>query len=771
LKESQRLILCDCAAQTARVSRFANGWHTVTLPHYLAHVIEERFQIPFVAELALREKQIQQNYRPVIAVHKWFARRPGTLFRAILLSEFCDEDLSQAFFTSQNLSKLRVADPFMGGGIPLLEANRVGSAVLGFDINPMAWWIVREEIETLDIAAYRKAADELRRSLDDAIGRFYRTVSIIDPTQRCPVKSYFWVKTQACDACHQQFDLFPGYRLARDVRHPTHVLVCACCGDLNEVADVSKAGECKACCAQLRLSGNVARGKASCPHCGHQHRVPDIRSAPYKHRLFALEYVNANGAPRGNGRLFKKADDQDLANVAAAEKLWSETEPRFVPTDGIPRGDETDRLHRWGYKKYSDLFHPRQLLALELSARLITAIPDERIRRALATNFSDLLRYQNQLCRYDSMALKVLDIFSIHGFPVGLIHAEANFLGIVNPATHSAVGSGGWVNIIDKFEKAKSYCDAPFEIRSKTTTRVPLHGEWIGEFRNGIHPRESREVVIHCADSARANIPDQSLDAVLTDPPYFGNVQYAELMDFCYVWLRRLVGSKERAFSQETTRNAEELTGNITLQRGIEKFTDGVSQVFRRMAKALKPGAPLAFTFHHNALVAYESIAVAILDARLTCSATLPSPAEMGGSIHISGTGSSIIDSVFVCRSAGKTRRSSLAADPWSLSALVERDLQQLEAGGVTPTRGDCQCIAAGHLARLAVWHLRLAWDSTLVIKDRLGVVRRWMNAFGGIEPVLTNFQKRQKASGRIVTTRVKEEPQAPFDDAEFVSF
>ena len=51
-------------------------------------MIEYRFDIPFVADLALREKQIQQNHRPIISVHKWFARRPGTLFRGLLLSEF-----------------------------------------------------------------------------------------------------------------------------------------------------------------------------------------------------------------------------------------------------------------------------------------------------------------------------------------------------------------------------------------------------------------------------------------------------------------------------------------------------------------------------------------------------------------------------------------------------------------------------------------------------------------------------------------------------------
>ena len=47
--------------------------------------IEENYNISFIASLALREKQIQQNYRPIIAVHKWFARRPGTLFRGLLL--------------------------------------------------------------------------------------------------------------------------------------------------------------------------------------------------------------------------------------------------------------------------------------------------------------------------------------------------------------------------------------------------------------------------------------------------------------------------------------------------------------------------------------------------------------------------------------------------------------------------------------------------------------------------------------------------------------
>jgi len=61
------------------------------------------------------------------------------------------------------------------------------------------------------------------------------------------------------------------------------------------------------------------------------------------------------------------------------------------------------------------------------------------------------------------MALKSLDVFSIHGFPVGNIQCESNLLGTNGKLT--AIGSGGWLNIIEKFARAKSYCIKPFEFR------------------------------------------------------------------------------------------------------------------------------------------------------------------------------------------------------------------------------------------------------------------------------------------------------------------
>lgn len=699
--------------------------------------IEKNFDIPFVADLALREKQIQQNYRPFIAVHKWFARRPGTLFRALLLSEFVQTPLRESFFRSNSLKGIRIADPFMGGGTPLIEANRVGCDIVGYDINPMAYWIVRQEIENLDVEAYRKAASNLVLRLDQEIGHLYRTKCLECGSENAQVKYFLWVKVQSCRYCGKEIDLFPGYLLAEDRRHPTNVFLCATCKALTEVKDRKNPGVCTSCKAPLQIIGPAKRNQCTCSNCGKEnpYRIPE--SGPPQHRMFAIEYHCPVCKPFHRGRFFKKPDDQDLNRYSEAEILLAQTEVRFIPDDEIPSGDETNRLHRWGYKKYREMFNARQLLGLELSCQEIDKEANERIRSALATNLSDLLRYQNMLCRYDSGALKSLDIFSVHGFPVGLVRCESNLLGISNE-NGTIVGSGGWINIIDKYSKAKLYCDRPFEIRYRggQKTVVYLPGEWIGDQQKDGGSPEKRQVNLHCQSATSADLPPNSLDAVLTDPPYFGNVQYAELMDFCYVWLRRLIGENNPTFKLTSTRHPDELTRNVTMERGFDHFTQGLSSVFQRMAIALKPGAPFVFTYHHNKLDAYYPIAVALLDAGLICSSSIPCPAEMGASIHINGTASSIIDTIFVCRLHGNVSKNLIVSSPQEVADLVHRDLERLREGNVKPTQGDIRCIAYGHLIRLSVWNLRTSWEKRKTASEKLNMLANHLNAFGGFEAI-----------------------------------
>lgn len=728
--------------------------------------IETHFDIPFIASQALREKQIQQNYRPIIAVHKWFARRPGTLFRGLLLAEYGDRPLKEAFFSANNFNGLTIADPFMGGGTPLIEANRMGCNVVGYDINPMAWWIVNREIEHLDLSAYRAAADNLMKSLEAQLGPLYRTTCLKCGSDQAHVKYFLWVKQQECPHCRRDFDLFPSYLLAEDKRHPLNILICPACGDLNEVKDRKHPGACFSCSTALHGEGTAKRNKCTCPHCHEVVSYPVPASGPPRHRMFALEYHCRTCKPGHTGRFFKRPAVEDLARYEQATIGLAATGTCFVPDDAIPPGDETSRLHRWGYRQYREMFNERQLLGLELSCRAISTVKDERVRNALTTNLSDLLRYQNMICRYDTMALKSLDIFSVHGFPVGLVQCESNLLGITNGGGVS-VGSGGWYNIVEKYLKAKQYCDTPFETRHDGVRKVqvPITGEWIGDTRKGASVRDVR---LHCQSATEVQLPPASLDGVFTDPPYFGNVQYAELMDFCYVWLRRLADEALPALQSPSTRNQDELTGNVTMERGLAHFTEGLSNVFRTMSRALKPGCPFAFTYHHNRLDAYYPLVVALLDADLACTAALPCPAEMGASIHISGTASSIVDTVFICRTTGVISRSSLADTADAFAELICRDLDKLRIGGLKPTEGDTRCIIYGNVARMAVWNLRKDWNPTLGVTEKLQAVEYHLRGLPSLHDIRTACGAEQLPPLRYA---VGESPMQYMTEDDEISF
>jgi len=723
-------------------------------------MIEHDFDIPFIADLALREKQIQQNYRPIIGVHKWFARRPGTLFRGLLLSEFASRPLRDAYYQPRDFHGIRIADPFMGGGIPLIEANRVGCDIVGYDINPMAYWIVKREIEHIELGAYREAAENLRTALEKEIGHLYRTTCLECGNPEAYVKYFLWVKTMTCSRCGKEIDLFPGTLLAQNARHPKNVFVCLECGSLTETDDRQNPGNCSTCGEPLSLSGPAKRNRCRCPHCGYMNSYPNPDSGPPSHRLFAIEYYCPACRSHHQGRFFKKPDAHDLSLFQEAGSRLRRIKPKFVPNDLIPPGDESSRLHRWGYKQYNQMFNDRQLLGLELSCSIIDKVSDNRLKDALITNLSDLLRYQNMLCRYDKMALKSLDIFSVHGFPVGLIQCESNFLGIRGQQGIS-IGSGGWLNIIDKFTKAKAYCNEPFEVlhQGKEKRIIPMNGEWIGD-TNGIPPRErQRSIDLSCSDATMKELKPASLDGVFTDPPYLGNVQYAELMDFCYAWLRKLGSKTDLTLKAASTRHINELTANENMHRGPKNFTEGLSAVFSHMAKSLKPGAPLAFTYHHNAFSAYYPVAVAILDAGLTCSASLPCPAEMSASIHIKETGSSIIDTIFVCRSTGRFPRRWLAKNAQELALIVEEDLDKLREVNVRIAYGDIRCIIYGHLTRLAIWALRKRWANGIATEEKLGIIAQWIDQFGGLPGVekYLNLDPQNLSRSRRIAVREPE--------------
>lgn len=179
------------------------------------------------------------------------------------------------------------------------------------------------------------------------------------------------------------------------------------------------------------------------------------------------------------------------------------------------------------------------------------------------------------------------------------------------------------------------------------------------------------------------------------------------------------------------------------MKRGLDHFTRGLSRVFQHYADALREGAPFVFTFHHNDTQAYVPLVVAILDAGMDCTATLPAPAEMGASLHIARTRSSVLDSIFVCRRMIVGRRSIPVKDQF------KKDLSALESAGLALTEGDIRCLVAGHVARIAINHLRETWDATWPLDRRMSAANAVITSIGNQVDVESLVEGHRPEIGR----------------------
>ena len=162
---------------------------------------------------------------------------------------------------------------------------------------------------------------------------------------------------------------------------------------------------------------------------------------------------------------------------------------------------------------------------------------------------------------------------------------------------------------------------------------------------------------------------------------------------------------------------------------------------------------------------------MAILDAGMVCTASIPCPAEMAASIHINGTGSSVIDTVFVCRARATVACRRLNTKLEKVGELVLNDLDKLREGGVNPTRGDCRCVAFGHLTRLAISSLQEGWERSATIDKRLARVAGWLNGWGDVATIEERvLEAMDFALGRTAKAELEEGLEEGALDAD-VSF
>ena len=238
----------------------------------------DRFPFEFLSALAKRESWRKEVHRPIYHVHKWWAKRLGSVFRGLALGCVLgeDEDLAEAFYQKpDNLARAVVFDPFMGSGTTIGEAHKLGFTTLGRDINPVAVEAVRVALGSLRAPRLEETFADLSRTVGARIRRLYLTQD--SRGRMAQVLYYFWVMQAPCPGCNDAVALFPSWVRARNAyphRNAEVQVLCPSCGAFFKGLHTDTDSTCPVC--NLRFDqneGSVRGAKATCRTCRHTFSV------------------------------------------------------------------------------------------------------------------------------------------------------------------------------------------------------------------------------------------------------------------------------------------------------------------------------------------------------------------------------------------------------------------------------------------------------------------------------------------------------------------
>jgi putative DNA methylase len=622
--------------------------------------IDDGFPFEALSDIAEAESWRKEVYRPIYHIHKWWAQRLGSIFRAAIIASAVPRGspVLEYFRQAVSLDGLVVFDPFMGSGTTVGEAHKLGCTVIGRDINPVAYRSVRAALGPIDRKGIAECFDHLKRTVAPKLQRLYQSKdSCGNP---CDVLYYFWVKVLPCPKCSAGVDLFPRYVFTRHANKTKYVpvyIVCPGCGDVFPIGQ----SDAQAACGKCGLLFNPQEGPAQhttaiCRACKHEFPLAATARAagkPPAHRMYAKLVLRANGVKE-----YLPATPEDLALYENAAKQLAELDPA-VPRVPITDGRNTRQILNYGYRHWHELFNERQLLALTTLAKAISDLPKGPARDALAVLFSGVLEFNNMFASYKGEGTgAVRHMFSHHILKPERMPIEANVWG-------TPQSSGSFSTLYrSRLLRALDYREAPFEITlegSPGARRVqkvfdvsPPMGRKITDFypKNGL-PKGA--IYLSCGSSAQTDLPDRSVDLVVTDPPFFDNVHYSELADFFHVWQELYFANRRRTNSQ-TTRHEEEVQDTDS-----SAFAAKLQAVFAECHRVLRDNGRLVFSYHHSREDGWLAIASAVVGAGFAFLQSQPVKSEMSVAAPKSQAKEPIdLDVLLVCVKRDKDLRPSI---------------------------------------------------------------------------------------------------------------
>ena len=581
----------------------------------------------------------------------------------------------------------KLLDPFAGGGAIPLEGLRLGCEVEASDLNPVAVLILKGTVEypqKFGQPDSRSVPDYILRAANDGTQSSYADGGLAEAYRRNPLATdvrywgnwmleqareelaefyppdpdgsvpvaYLWSRTIPCPNCDAEMPLIRQYWLAR--KDKKRVAFKPVIDEDNKRVDflVVEGSEVTGNPAQATTS----RGDTKCLLCGQVVKAAQVHDAGLRGQMSARPTAVVSVGKDGRGKTYREPNELDYRVFHSAERRLL---GRLTNTpDGLPIiPDEPLSYHpqymlvrEYGLDEWGKLFNARQLLALTVLVREVSRTHAEMLKNGLDTGYakavatylglsiSRLSSEHSTLARWNPSGQKVQGALGLQALPMVWDFAEVNPWGKSVGYTSTAIG----------------LASSSIEFSSGDPLALPAN----------VTSQDARQNL-----SGRFNV-------IITDPPYYDSINYADLSDFFYVWLKRSVGALHSdLFSMPLTPKREQIVMNVyetdrlggdRKEEARRRYVGGMAESFSVMADSLEPSGVLGVVFAHTDPDAWATLIEGLIAACLVPDASWPIDTEIRTKLSAS-TQARLKTSVWmVCR-----KREGYAADAF-LSDVME---------------------------------------------------------------------------------------------------
>lgn len=737
--------------------------------------------------VTLLNKQVYYEHggNPFKGLHRWYSRKPLSFSRASVLGSLLPDTVTMEEFEyllglnrrvdghSDSTTKLyktppsperikqvhdlceqtwgtrtpTVLDAFAGGGSIPFEAVRYGLNVLASDLNPVAVVTMKAAMEYP-----LKFGPDLQHEIDKWVkwvgDEAEKRLAEFFPSQEGEtVQNYLWAHTVVCPSCESVVPLSPNWWLYKRPEKQNLHKWCAVKPIPNLAEkwvdfELVKGRKGKGTTIQTLEEDfdpenfvTINRGEGKCLQCKNllssDYIDKRLLAKEYEHKLYAVAFKKGH-----NGLDFRLPTQEDIEAIKKSEdKLGKYFNEAFVPSEPLLEGEDT-RCFKRGIRFWNEIFNPRQLLTLatyveilnDARKKLELEVEPEKtngISTYLALVLDRCIDHNSRLSGWHSSRAAVDRASKTHTLNLTWNYPEVSGAGEL------------WYWCANAF--ISDYEILCKQVGSDSTT-IWNSQETVGK----LEPLATVGIDVASANALN-HISDQSIDAIVTDPPYYATIQYSELSDFFYVWQKRVLGDifPELYFSELTDKDREAVAnpsrfrnmGESPEELANRDYEAKMALAFAEYFRVLRDDGVMTVQFNHKDSGAWDVLAKSLIDAGFEITASWAVSTENPQNLHQAQKNSVSSTVLLVCR-----KRDPNAGSAWwddlrpELANLVEQRAPEFEANDI----GGIDLYLSAFGPALNVFSR--AWP----VLDSSGVEMRPEVAFGEARKAIANYRFRK---------------------------